>query len=105
MSTDGTGSVEPGDAQTLKLKLRLAAEPETKGYSVTIELVEVAVTVEAHDHDLRRAVRTAADSCAERLRAKGFTVTSAEVLTAIDEALENSELVRESPGRSDSRLN
>jgi hypothetical protein len=102
----GTDSVEPADAQTLKLKLRLAAEPERQGYSVTIELVEVAVTVETRDKDLRRAVRAAADSCAERLREKGFTVTAAEVLTAIDDALENSELVRESPGgKSVSRLN
>jgi hypothetical protein len=76
---------------------------------VTIELAEVAVTVEACDKDLRRAVRTAADACAERLREKGFSVSSAEVLSALDDALENSELVRESPSRSsparDSRLN
>jgi formyltetrahydrofolate synthetase len=80
----------------LQLKLRLAAEPELGGYHVTIELSEVEVTVDVADQDLRRAVRTAADKCAEALRDRGFNVTTAEVLAALEDALEHSELVRAS---------
>ena len=75
-------------------RLRLAAEPETNSYRVTIELTAVNITVEVVDADLRRGVRTAAGRCAERLRERGFTVSTDEVLTALEEALENSEVVR-----------
>lgn len=91
-------SSEPGDAHVLKLKLRLASDPDTGEYRVTIELSEVCLTVEVRDADLRRAVATAAERCAERLREQGFTATAAEVLAALEDALENSELVRVSAG-------
>ncbi len=87
---------EPGDALVLKIKLRLAAEPKTGAYRVTIELTEVCLTVEVEDEDLRRAVCAAANQCAECLRENGFTVTAPEVLSALEDALENSELVRTS---------
>ena len=61
---------------------------------MTIELCEIAITVEVADRDLRRAVRLAADRCAEGLREKGFSVTTSDVLSALDDALEHSELVR-----------
>jgi hypothetical protein len=86
------------DAQVFQLKLRLAAEPDTGEYRVTIELSEVGVTVDVKDVDLRRAVRSAADRCADKLREHGYTVTTVEVLGALDEAIENSELVRTSQG-------
>lgn len=84
---------DTSDAQSLQLKLRLAAEPESGAYEVSIELSEVDVLVEVLDVDLRRAIRTAADRCAEQLRARGYSVTAGEVIGALEEALENSELV------------
>jgi hypothetical protein len=91
-----SGSTDSGELQSLQLKLRLSSEPESGAYRVTIELSEVGVEVEVHDADLRRAVRTAADRCAEGLRDRGFAVTAPEVLAALENALENSELVRTS---------
>jgi len=82
------------DAQSFHLKLRLASDPMTGGYEVTIELAEVDVLVEVVDLDLRRAVRTAADRCAERLREHGFAVTTGEVISALEEALQDSEIVK-----------
>ncbi len=82
------------DAQALQLKLRLAGDPATGAYHVSIELSEVDVVVEVLDVDLRRAIRKAADRCAEELRDKGYTVTSGEVIHALEDALENFELVQ-----------
>jgi hypothetical protein len=93
-----SASTELADAHVLQLKLRLASDPETGDYRVTIELSEVCVTVEVKDADLRRAASTAAEQCAERLRERGFTVTATEVLGALEDALDNSELVRVSAG-------
>ncbi len=85
--------IDVSDAQSLQLKLRLAAEPESGVYEVSIELSEIDVVVEVLDVDLRRAIRTAADRCAEKLRDKGYSVTAGEVIGALEDALENSELV------------
>jgi hypothetical protein len=82
------------DAQSLQVKLRLAAEPDTGAFAVTIEFCEVDVVVEVLDCDLRRAIRTAADRCAERLRDRGYAVTPGDVIRALDEALKRSELVK-----------
>jgi hypothetical protein len=80
------------DGQSLQLKLRLAVDPETGGYVVTIEFSEIDVLVEVLDVDLRRAIRTAADRCAERLRDKSYTVTPADVIRALEDALESSDV-------------
>jgi hypothetical protein len=82
------------DAQSLQLKLRLAADPATGAYQVSIELSEVNVVVDVLDVDLRRAIRSAAEQCARRLRDQGFAVSTVEVIGALEEALENSELVQ-----------
>jgi hypothetical protein len=82
------------DAQSLQLKLRLAGDPATGAYQVSIELSEVDVVVDVLDVDLRRAIRTAADRCAVQLRERGYSVTTGEVISALEEALENSELVQ-----------
>jgi uncharacterized protein (UPF0147 family) len=82
------------DAQSFHLKLRLASDPTTGAYEVSIELAEVDVLVEVVDVDLRRAVRRAADRCAERLRESGFAVTTTEVIGALEEALQDSEIVK-----------
>lgn len=80
------------DGQSLQLKLRLAVDPETGAYVVAIEFCEIDVVVEVLDVDLRRAIRTAADQCAERLRDRSYTVTPADVIRALEDALESSEL-------------
>jgi hypothetical protein len=82
------------EAQSLQLKLRLAGDPATGAYQVSIELTEVDVVVEVLDVDLRRAIRTAAERCAAQLRDQGYAVTTGEVIQALEEALENSELVQ-----------
>jgi hypothetical protein len=82
------------EVQSLQLKLRLATDPTTSAYEVTIELSEVDVTVEVLDVDLRRAIRTAAERCAAQLRDHGYAVTIGEVVGALEEALENCELVQ-----------
>jgi hypothetical protein len=81
-------------AESFHLKLRLASDPVTGAYEVSIELAEIDVAVEVMDLDLRRAVRAAADRCAERLREHGYVVTSAEVISALEDALQDSEIVR-----------
>jgi hypothetical protein len=83
-------------AESFHLKLRLASDPMTGGYEVSIELAEIDVLVEVVDSDLRRAVRAAADRCAERLREHGYAVTTAEVIGALEDALQDSEIVRRS---------
>jgi hypothetical protein len=80
------------DAQSLQLKLRLAADPETSAYEVTIEFYEIGLLVEVFDMDLRRAMRTAAGHCAERLADRGYDITPSDVVDALVEALEGSEL-------------
>ncbi len=82
------------DAKSLQLKLRLAAEPDMGAFVVTIELLEIDIVVEVLDVDLRRAIRTAADRCAERLRDQGYAVTPGDVIGALEDALECSELAR-----------
>lgn len=85
---------DTSEAQSFHLKLRLASDPTTGGYEVSIELAEVDVLVEVLDLDLRRAVRTAAERCAARLREHGFAVTTGEVIGALEEALQDSEIVK-----------
>ena len=87
---------DASEVQSLQLKLRLAADPATSAYQVSIELSEVDVVVEVLDVDLRRAIRTAAEKCAAQLRDHGYSVTVGEVIGALEEALENSELVQRS---------
>ena len=82
------------DSQALQLKLRLASDPTTGAYEVSIELTEVDVSVEVLDIDLRRAIRTAAERCADRLRDKGYAVTPTEVIGALEDALDHSELIQ-----------
>jgi uncharacterized protein (UPF0147 family) len=89
------------DAQSFQLKLRLASDPTTGAYEVSIELAEVDVQVEVADVDLRRAVRRAAEQCAERLCEHGYVVTAADVMGALEDALEDSEIAR----RADQPLN
>ncbi|MGH7271018.1 MAG: hypothetical protein ACREJ3_11360, partial [Polyangiaceae bacterium] len=60
-------------------------------YKVTIELFEIDLVVETIDFDLRGAVRAAADRCAEQLRERGYAVTSADVIGALDAALDASD--------------
>jgi hypothetical protein len=83
-------------AQSLQLCLRLAAAPGNGAYKVTIELGEIDLVVEVVDLDLRGAIRAAADRCAEALRDRGYVVTAADVIGALEEALESSELVQRS---------
>lgn len=85
---------DASELQSLQLKLRLAADPATSAYQVSIELSEVEVMVEVLDVDLRRAIRSAAEQCAAQLRDHGYAVTIGEVITALEEALENCELVQ-----------
>jgi hypothetical protein len=73
---------------SLQLCLRLAAAPGDGAYKVTIELSEIDLIVESIDLDLRGAVRGAATRCAEQLCERGYAVTSADVMTALEEALE-----------------
>jgi|HubBroStandDraft_6_1064221.scaffolds.fasta_scaffold612611_2 hypothetical protein len=89
-----TIAADTSDAQSFHLKLRLASDPATGGYEVSIELAEVDVLVEVVDADLRRAVRTAAERCAARLRDHGYAVTTGEVIGALEDALESSEIVK-----------
>lgn len=76
--------------ESLQLCLRLAAAPGNGAYKVTIELVEIDLVVESVDVDLHGAVRGAADRCAEQLRNRGYAVTAADVIGALEEALEAS---------------
>lgn len=82
------------ETAALQLRLRLAADPAAGAYEVTIALSEIDVVVEVLDVDLRRAVRTAADKCAARLRELGYVVTSAEVLGALEEAITESDVAQ-----------
>jgi hypothetical protein len=87
---------DTSEVQSLELKLRLASDPRTGAYEVVIEFSDIGVVVEVLDIDLRRAIRTAADRSAERLRDQGYLVTSADVIGALEDALESSDLVRTS---------
>jgi hypothetical protein len=82
------------ETQSFQLKLRLASNPATGAYEVSIELAEVDVQVEVADVDLRRAVRRAAEECAARLCDHGYVVTAADVMGALEDALEDSEIAR-----------
>jgi hypothetical protein len=77
--------------ESLQLCLRLAAAPGNGAYKVTIELFEIDLVVESIDLDLRGAVRGAADRCAEQLRERGYAVTTADVIGALEEALQASD--------------
>jgi uncharacterized protein (UPF0147 family) len=77
--------------ESLQLCLRLAAAPGNGAYKVTIELFEINLVVESIDLDLRGAVRAAADRCAEQLRERGYAVTAADVIGALEDALECSQ--------------
>lgn len=91
----GPFDTEPNSgAETFQLKLRLAADAATGAYEVTIELLDVGVRVDTVDVDLRRALRTAADRCAERLSDMGYAVTSNDVIGALEEALDDAEVVQ-----------
>ena len=79
--------------ESLQLCLRLAAAPGNGAYKVTIELFEIDLVVESIDLDLRGAVRGAADRCAEQLRERGYAVTSADVIDALEDALESSDII------------
>ena len=68
--------------ESLQLCLKLAAAPGNAAYKVTIELFEIDLVVESVDLHLRGAVRAAADRCAQRLRERGYEVTSADVKSA-----------------------
>ena len=81
---------DASDAQSLQLKLRLADEPDTGAFAVTIEFFEIDVSVEVLDIDLRRAIRTAAGRCARRLCDHGYAVTPADVIRAFEDALDSS---------------
>jgi hypothetical protein len=95
MAIGPLSSRHPSDeAQSFQLKLRLASDPTTGAYEVSIELAEVDVQVEVADVDLRRAVRRAAEQCARRLCEHGYVVTAADVMGALEDALEDSELAR-----------
>jgi uncharacterized protein (UPF0147 family) len=85
---------ESEEAQSFQLKLRLASDPTTGAYEVSIELAEVDVQVEVVDLDLRRAVRRAAEQCADRLCDHGYVVTAADVIGALEDALQDSEIAR-----------
>src|SRR4051794_27224303 len=74
--------------ESLQLCLRLAAAPGNGAYKVTIELFEIDLVVESIDLDLKGAVRSAADRCAEQLRERGYAVTATDVIGALEEALE-----------------
>jgi hypothetical protein len=84
--------------ESLQLCLRLAAAPGNGAYKVTIELFEIDLVVESIGLDLRGAVRGAADQCAEQLRDRGYAITSADVIGALEEALESSQVL---PKRSE----
>jgi hypothetical protein len=79
--------------ESLQLCLRLAAAPGNGAYKVTIELFEIDLVVESIDLDLRGAVRAAADRCAEQLRERGYAVTAADVIGALEDALECSQVM------------
>ncbi len=83
------------DPQSLQLCLRLAAAPGNGAYKVTIELAEIDLVVEAIDLDLRGAIRTAATRCAKQLGELGYAVTPSEVIGALEDALESSQMVEE----------
>jgi hypothetical protein len=91
--------------ESLQLCLRLAAAPGNGAYKVTIELFEIDLVVESVDLDLRGAVRGAADRCAEQLRERGYAVTSADVIGALEEALEGSEMLPKAPPKPRELLN
>ena len=78
--------------ESLQLCLRLAAAPGNGAYKVTIELFEIDLVVESIDLDLRGAVKSAADRCAEQLRERGYAVTAADVIGALEDALECSQV-------------
>ena len=55
--------------------------------------VEVHIGAGQIDLDLRGAVHGAADQCAEQLRDRGYAITAADVIGALEEALEGSEVL------------
>jgi hypothetical protein len=78
--------------ESLQLCLRLAAAPDNGAYKVTLELAEIDLVVEAIDRDLRGAIHGAARRCASGLRQRGYSVTSAEIVRALEEAIAQSDL-------------
>jgi len=85
------------ESESLQLCLRLAAAPGNNAYKVTIELTDIDLVVEAIDLDLVGAVQAAADRCAEQLRDRGYAVTSADVVCALEQAIESSEVSHKAP--------
>jgi hypothetical protein len=86
--------------ESLQLCLRLAAAPDHGAYKVTLELNEIDLVVEAVDLDLRGAIHRAARQCATRLRQRGYSVTSADIVRALEEAIAQSDFGQR-PARQD----
>lgn len=80
--------------ESLQMTLRLAAAPDNEAYKVTLGLKEIDLVIEVIDLDLPGAIQSAAAECAIRLRERGYAVTFADVASALDAALRDSELVR-----------
>lgn len=79
--------METTDHLALQLDLRVDAAQGSGAFKATIELREIDVVVEAVAPDVGEAMRSAAERCAERLGELGYSVSSADVLAALEGSL------------------
>lgn len=79
-----TTVIQAPDDLVLEIDLCVQASPSDSAYRARIELSAIDMVVEVCDNDLGDAVLTAVRQCSERLRERGYAVTAANVLAALD---------------------
>ena len=76
---------EFADHVDLQIGLQLDAAPDSSEFRVTIELGELDLAVQVIEADLGDALRGAAERCASRLRERGYDISPAMVLGALED--------------------
>jgi hypothetical protein len=79
-----TIAIETHEQLALELDLRVEKAPGNGAFRATIELSVIELVVVVIEDDLVGAVRAAAQQCSERLCERGYPVTVAQVLGALE---------------------
>jgi hypothetical protein len=74
------------DHVDLQIGLQLDAAPDNSEFRVTIELGDVDIAVQVIEADLGDALRGAAERCADQLRERGYDISAAAVLGALEDS-------------------
>lgn len=72
------------DHLAIPIYVRVDAAPDDSTFRVTIQVPQVELVVEAIEHDVADAIHAAASLCAGELHERGYSVTPAEILAALE---------------------